>query len=31
MQSRHRNAYECVEAFSATDFRKDLDAFDVPR
>ncbi|WP_328457192.1 alpha/beta hydrolase [Streptomyces sp. NBC_00386] len=26
----HRNAYECVAAFSATDFRSDLDAFDVP-
>lgn len=26
----HRNAYECVAAFSATDFRPDLDAVDVP-
>ncbi|GAA3040260.1 alpha/beta fold hydrolase [Actinokineospora globicatena] len=30
LQSGHRNAYECVAAFSATDFRVDLDAFDVP-
>ncbi|HEX6683423.1 MAG TPA: alpha/beta hydrolase [Candidatus Limnocylindrales bacterium] len=30
MQSGHRNAYECIAAFSATDFRPDLDAFDVP-
>ncbi|GAA1313960.1 alpha/beta hydrolase [Saccharothrix xinjiangensis] len=30
MQSGHRNAYECVAAFSATDFRSDLDAVDVP-
>jgi non-heme chloroperoxidase len=30
MQSGHRNAYECVAAFSATDFRADLDAIDVP-
>ncbi|MEV0397891.1 alpha/beta fold hydrolase [Polymorphospora rubra] len=30
MQAGHRNAYECIAAFSATDFRPDLDAFDVP-
>ncbi|WP_330262572.1 alpha/beta hydrolase [Streptomyces griseorubiginosus] len=30
LQAGHRNAYECVAAFSATDFRSDLDAFDVP-
>ncbi|HEV8651838.1 MAG TPA: alpha/beta hydrolase [Actinomycetes bacterium] len=30
LQAGHRNAYECIAAFSATDFRKDLDAFDVP-
>ncbi|GAA1844077.1 alpha/beta fold hydrolase [Asanoa iriomotensis] len=30
MQSGHRNAFECVAAFSATDFRADLDAIDVP-
>jgi non-heme chloroperoxidase len=30
MRSGHRNAYECVAAFSATDFRADLDAVDVP-
>jgi non-heme chloroperoxidase len=26
----HRNAYESIAAFSATDFRPDLEAFDVP-
>ena len=30
MQSGHRNAYECIAAFSATDFRGDLAHFDVP-
>ena len=30
MQSGHRNALECIAAFSATDFRADLDAIDVP-
>lgn len=30
LQSGHRNAYECIAAFSATDFRNDLDAIDVP-
>ncbi|GGJ82640.1 chloroperoxidase [Pilimelia anulata] len=30
LQSGHRNAYECIAAFSATDFRSDLAAFDVP-
>jgi non-heme chloroperoxidase len=30
MLSGHRNAYECIAAFSATDFRPDLDAIDVP-
>ncbi len=30
MRSDHRSAYECVAAFSATDFRADLDAIDVP-
>ncbi|SNR92739.1 non-heme chloroperoxidase [Streptosporangium subroseum] len=30
LQAGHRNAYECIAAFSATDFRTDLDAFDVP-
>jgi non-heme chloroperoxidase len=30
MQSGHRNAYECIKAFSETDFREDLDQFDVP-
>jgi non-heme chloroperoxidase len=30
MQAGHRNAYECIAAFSATDFRADLGLFDVP-
>jgi non-heme chloroperoxidase len=30
MASGHRNAYESIAAFSATDFRADLDAIDVP-
>jgi non-heme chloroperoxidase len=30
MASGHRNAYECIAAFSATDFRGDLAKFDVP-
>ncbi len=30
MQSGHRNALECIAAFSATDFRDDLRKFDVP-
>jgi non-heme chloroperoxidase len=30
MQAGHRNAYECIKAFSETDFRGDLAAFDVP-
>lgn len=30
LQSGARNAYECIRAFSATDFRADLDTFDVP-
>lgn len=30
MQSGHRNAYECIAAFSATDFRADVAKFDVP-
>jgi non-heme chloroperoxidase len=30
MQSGHHNAYECIAAFSATDFRPDLAEFDVP-
>jgi non-heme chloroperoxidase len=30
MRAGHHNAYECIAAFSATDFRRDLDAFDVP-
>jgi non-heme chloroperoxidase len=30
MRSGHRNAYECIAAFSATDFRGDLAKFDVP-
>ena len=30
MQAGHRNAYECIAAFSATDFRPDLGKFDIP-
>ena len=30
LQAGHRGAYECIAAFSATDFRTDLDAIDVP-
>jgi len=30
LQSGARNAYECIKAFSATDFRPDLAKFDVP-
>ncbi len=30
MQSGHRNALECITAFSETDFRDDLRAIDVP-
>jgi non-heme chloroperoxidase len=30
MQSGSRNALECIKAFSETDFRPDLAAFDVP-
>ena len=30
LQSGHRNALECIAAFSATDFRGDLAKFDVP-
>ena len=30
MMSGHKNAYECVKAFSETDFTEDLKRFDVP-
>jgi non-heme chloroperoxidase len=30
MQAGHRNAYECIAAFSETDMRPDLAKFDVP-
>lgn len=30
MQSGHRNALECIAAFSASDFRSDLERVDVP-
>ena len=30
LQSGHRNALECIKAFSETDFRDDLARFDVP-
>ena len=30
MMSGHKNAYECIKAFSETDFTEDLKKFDVP-
>jgi non-heme chloroperoxidase len=30
MMGGHRNTYECIEAFSATDFTEDLKKFNVP-
>ena len=30
MQSGHKNAFDCIKAFSETDFTADLEAFDVP-
>lgn len=30
MQAGHKNTYDSIEAFSATDFREDLKKFDVP-
>lgn len=30
LQSGHRNALACIKAFSETDFRKDLERFDIP-
>ncbi|WJN60767.1 alpha/beta hydrolase [Pseudomonas sp. SO81] len=30
MQAGHKSAYDCIAAFSATDFREDLKKFDVP-
>jgi non-heme chloroperoxidase len=30
MMSGHKNAYDCIEAFSETDFTEDLTKFDVP-
>jgi non-heme chloroperoxidase len=30
MQAGHKNAYECIKAFSETDFTEDLKKFDVP-
>ena len=30
LQSGHRNAFECIKAFSETDFRTDLEHFDIP-
>lgn len=30
MMAGHRNAYECIKAFSETDFREDLKKFDKP-
>lgn len=30
MQAGHKNAYDCIKAFSETDFTEDLKTFDVP-
>jgi non-heme chloroperoxidase len=30
MMSGHKNAYDCIKAFSETDFTDDLKKFDVP-
>jgi non-heme chloroperoxidase len=30
MTSGHKNAYDCIKAFSETDFTEDLKKFDVP-
>ena len=30
MQSGHKNALDCIKAFSETDFTEDLKKFDVP-
>ncbi|HEX9892319.1 MAG TPA: alpha/beta hydrolase [Gemmatimonadales bacterium] len=30
MQTGHKNAYDCIKAFSETDFTEDLRKFDVP-
>jgi non-heme chloroperoxidase len=30
MQSGHKNAYDCIKAFSETDFTEDLKKFDIP-
>jgi non-heme chloroperoxidase len=30
MQAGHKNTYDSIAAFSATDFREDLAAFDIP-
>ncbi len=30
MSSGHKNAYDCIEAFSETDFTEDLKKFDIP-
>ena len=30
MQSGHKNGYDCIKAFSETDFTEDLKKFDVP-
>lgn len=30
MQAGHKNAYDCIRAFSETDFTEDLKQFDIP-
>jgi non-heme chloroperoxidase len=30
MQAGHKNTYDCIKAFSETDFTEDLEKFDIP-
>jgi non-heme chloroperoxidase len=30
MMAGHKNTYDCIKAFSETDFREDLEKFDIP-
>ena len=30
MQAGHKNTYDCIKAFSETDFTEDLKKFDIP-
>jgi non-heme chloroperoxidase len=31
MQAAHKNTFDCIKAFSATDFTEDLRKFDLPK